>query len=700
MRRSPFIPMLVMLLACAEITGCAMDHPCAVAPSVTGQPSSQVVGVGQPAIFTVAAAGSTPLAYNWHKNGAAIPGANQATYVTPQSRTSDSGTTYSVTVSNSFGNLASNTASLTVIQSAPDNVRYVAPNGDDSGAGTINQPYRTIQHCAVTVAVGWTCEVRAGTYRETITPNSGITITSHNFELVLVDGSDPISGWSRFQGSIYKANVTLAPDDTNQIFVGDVMMTEARWPNGDDPFFVNWGHERNGTDHTHIADPKLPHIDWTGAKVHLWSGSDPFGHETGVVTASGSGKITIDVGQTSTCPYICPVVGGFYYLFGTLAALDAEREWYYESKSGTLYFMAPGGVNPNTVDVRAKRRQYAFDLRGRSNVTIRNISVMASTIVTDQASSNNTLDRINAQYVSHFTTLPVDPNDPDVFSILRVHFHDSGIVINGTGNTLQNSTIAYSAGAGVALEGNNNTIKNNLIHHVDYIGDYASGIDLVGDGNTIQYNTIHNIGRQGIHVTGVLNEDISYNNLFDSMMLSRDGGEIYACCSQTASGTRIHHNWLHDTQSLISGAADSYPLSGVAIDTGGSGFLVDQNVFWRNQLYSVLINGVTNNGPNSNNVNNNTIPARTSGDRIGIVAVVDCASTRVVDNRMVVDVDTISDSTACTVSNNQSSAPGATEMSPSTEVGCNFAGCSSEGPPAILDDGFVSPCPAVAAAKP
>jgi Right handed beta helix region len=206
--------------------------------------------------------------------------------------------------------------------------------------------------------------------------------------------------------------------------------------------------------------------------------------------------------------------------------------------------MAPGGVDPNTIDVRAKRRQYAFDLRGKSGVTIRNIAIFASTIVTDQSSSNNTMDRLNAQYLSHFTDLPAAPNDPSGvnYSILQVHRSDSGIIINGTGNILQNSTIAYSAGAGVAIEGTGNIVRNNLIHHVDYIGDYASGIDLDGDGNIIQYNTIHNVGRQGIYITAAVNQDISYNNLSYSMMLSRDGAEIYACCEQVASGTRIHHN--------------------------------------------------------------------------------------------------------------------------------------------------------------
>ncbi len=67
---------------------------------------------------------------------------------------------------------------------AQSNARVVAPYGSDSNPGTIRQPYLTIQKCATTVAAGWTCEVRAGTYHETVTPNSGIVITSYPGERV------------------------------------------------------------------------------------------------------------------------------------------------------------------------------------------------------------------------------------------------------------------------------------------------------------------------------------------------------------------------------------------------------------------------------------------------------------------------------------------------------------------------------------
>ncbi len=280
---------------------------------------------------------------------------------------------------------------------------FVAPNGSDSNPGTINQPYLTIQKCATTVVSGSVCQIRAGTYHETVTPNSWIRITSFNGETVIVDGTDPVTGWQPYQGSIYSASIEMSPDDTNQVFVGQLMMTEARWPNGDDLFHVNWATAQSGTTATQLIDSNLPGGNLAGAHAHFWSGTDPWSTQTAAITASSSGQLSLSLDMPCSGAYICPVSGGYYYLFGALGLLDTQREWFYDTTAKRLYFWAAGAVNPNTIDVRVKKRQYAFDLSGKTNVTIQNINIFASTINTDANSSNNTITGINASYLSHFT---------------------------------------------------------------------------------------------------------------------------------------------------------------------------------------------------------------------------------------------------------------------------------------------------------
>src|SRR5205807_2244104 len=54
-----------------------------VAPTITTQPASQTVSAGQRATFTVTAAGTAPLSYQWQKNGTEIGAPTAASYTTP-----------------------------------------------------------------------------------------------------------------------------------------------------------------------------------------------------------------------------------------------------------------------------------------------------------------------------------------------------------------------------------------------------------------------------------------------------------------------------------------------------------------------------------------------------------------------------------------------------------------------------------------
>lgn len=86
----------------------------AVAPTITSQPASQTVTVGQTARFAVMASGTAPLSYQWLKNNSNIASATSAAYTTPAAVAGDTGAQFTVVVSNSAGSIASAAATLTV----------------------------------------------------------------------------------------------------------------------------------------------------------------------------------------------------------------------------------------------------------------------------------------------------------------------------------------------------------------------------------------------------------------------------------------------------------------------------------------------------------------------------------------------------------------------------------------------------------
>ena len=91
----------------------------AAAPSITAQPANRTVTAGQTATFSVTAAGTTPLSYQWQQGATPISGATSASYTTAATTTSDSGSQFSVVVSNAIGTATSNAATLTVNAAAP-----------------------------------------------------------------------------------------------------------------------------------------------------------------------------------------------------------------------------------------------------------------------------------------------------------------------------------------------------------------------------------------------------------------------------------------------------------------------------------------------------------------------------------------------------------------------------------------------------
>jgi hypothetical protein len=94
--------------------------PALAAPTITSQPADASVSAGLTATFAVATTGSPLPTYQWRRNGVAIAGATSASYTTPVLAVADSGTTYSVMVSNSQGSVTSREAALTVTANATE----------------------------------------------------------------------------------------------------------------------------------------------------------------------------------------------------------------------------------------------------------------------------------------------------------------------------------------------------------------------------------------------------------------------------------------------------------------------------------------------------------------------------------------------------------------------------------------------------
>lgn len=474
---------------------------------------------------------------------------------------------------------------------------YVSPNGDDNAEGSLEKPLRTVSRCANLVVPGDTCVLRAGIYRETLSPlRSGtaklpIKFEAYPGEVVEIRGADPVAGFVKHQGSVWRTQLKQHLGHETQVLVGGERMWQARWPNLGSFAISEHSARRSklrSATSTTLTDDLLDQPDgfWTGATVHLVGGYGKWLGQTTTVTGSNRAKRTLTVKPFAISDSVLgPAEGSLYFLSGVLGALDAPREWHLDEQSSTLYLWSPDSSTPRDVEVQTRRT--AIDLSGRTDIVISNIDVRVGLVLL-VGSSRCTLEKMHIRY-PYSSSRAVEKYK----SQLR-----TGVVIEGDDNVVRASEIAGSSGSGVFLKGNRNRVINSYIHDFNQLGTYAAGVYVSPGGldNVIYRTTFAEFGRAAVHQNGS-GTRISYNDIYNGMRMTRDGGAIYGWGTDH-EGARIDHNFIHDLgmpgdRSAVGVYFDNFDLNGV----------IDHNV-----IYNINGNGITINSPQTTAlVFNNTV---------------------------------------------------------------------------------------------
>jgi len=223
--------------------------PGPTAPTITTQPTAQTVVVAGMATFTVVAAGTAPLSYQWQKGGVNIDGATVASYTTPPTVIGDNGATFAVVVTNSAGSVTSNSVALTVqatavaptITTQPTAQTVVAPGTATftvvaAGAAPLTYQWRKggVNIGGATAASYTTPATMigdSGTTFDVVVSNSAGTVTSTAVALTVNAASavDVVtyhydktrSGHNANETSLTTANVNQATFGLKQNFVAD-----------------------------------------------------------------------------------------------------------------------------------------------------------------------------------------------------------------------------------------------------------------------------------------------------------------------------------------------------------------------------------------------------------------------------------------------------------------------------------------------
>jgi hypothetical protein len=475
-------------------------------------------------------------------------------------------------------------AMLVLAVSAPGAEWHVAPEGDDAGAGTAEAPLRTLAEACRRVQPGDTCIVAPGRYRETLRPASGGTAGAPISFIAkagaIISGLDPAAGpWTpEDDGPVLSASCA---GPVEQVFWNGRMLRLARFPNTDgDPMDLAWSEAGADTKAGEIivADDSLP-ANLAGARIHVLPGH---------FWVSWTRPVTGWDPDTRTLSFPCDwdqhpaygvTPGTRWYVYGTRSLLDAPGEWWHDAETGRLLVWPPDDADPAAA-VEVKRRDAAVDLRGLAHVSVKGFNLFGATARLDDA-EHCRLENCSVAHPSHLTEAEGWGKQ-----------NETGIVVSGRDNLVQGCRVVWSAGNGVTLLGENNTVDRCEITHCDYIAMDCANVWMEGRGNTLSRSTLAYSGRSNVVHRYLKAGKIIYNDIHDAGMLTADLGATY-CFGTDGEGTEIAYNWVHDITQKYTGSG---VYVGIYIDNGSSNFLIHHNVCW-----NISDTGLRLNIPSHNN---------------------------------------------------------------------------------------------------
>ena len=424
---------------------------------------------------------------------------------------------------------------------------YVSPNGDDSYAGTVDKPLKTISAAvektrAFPSGIKKEIVLSSGEYYEVqvdLGPqDSGLTIKAAHGEKPVLYGGRPVTGWGK-DGGFYSAPLEGVKErtwDFRSLIVNDGMRNRARLPKEGafthlSEFNVRWmsttggGWERKPTEEelTTLKYKKGdlgPWLDVNNAELtvyHSWDES--------MVGLSSLDDVTQTVRFSNPAGH---PPGGFgnwlekartYVVWNIREGMTDPGQWYLDRTNGRLVYWPLPGEDINTSKVIAPVSEYVIRLgKGTRNVTIEGLTISSTTtplvsggfgaLVFDGAVTGDSLTNCR------FENLTIK------------NVGGWGIKVDGDSLTVTACDIHDTGAGGVRLNGKRIEISQNSIHDVGMI--YPSAIALFGSGdnNLISHNELHDTPYSAICYGGDFST-IESNLFYKTMTVLNDGAAIY-----------------------------------------------------------------------------------------------------------------------------------------------------------------------------
>jgi Right handed beta helix region/Secretion system C-terminal sorting domain len=454
---------------------------------------------------------------------------------------------------------------------------YLSFNGNDNNGGTAEtSPWKTISKLNTKISDGTiksrdSILLRRGDIFEgEINLGSSLNKvylgawSSGTAKPIIKGSTDLTTGWTLVSGNTWSINLSTAPE---LVLSNSILQTPARSPN------TGWFYADavNNNTTTQLVDASIGSsgITWTtGGKVVLRT--EDWLYETRSINTQSGSTITYNAtnwGIEEKRPF---------FLFGKQAALDAAGEWFYNTSQQKLYFVAPSGLNPNSLKMEVSTR-----INGIKGTAVKDSIRIENLTFRGQSSSAVYID--TTFYCSNIL----------IKNCTFINTH-SGIMFRGNNSIIESDSFLNIYNRSIyfnRLEGQSKIIKNVFINvgRIPQYNYYAPAIFLeFCDGITISENKIDSCGSEGIRVNQTKNYLVEKNLVKNALLITSDGGGIY--CYGAENGL-IRNNFVSDIIGDLNGVKTSEAYSiGIYLDNGCNNNRVENNT-----VYNITSSGLLQN---------------------------------------------------------------------------------------------------------
>ena len=251
-----------------------------------------------------------------------------------------------------------------------------------------------------------------------------------------------------------------------------------------------------------------------------------------------------------------------YYVTNSLGMLDQEGEFYFENRTGYLYFKPPGG-GPPIFDVYISANATALNLTDTHDVVIQGINVQYTTTL---ALSARNISRVVLRNVTIGNSggdgMAIDGRD----SVIE------GNHIYGIGC----SAMSIEGGNRTSLEPGNLTVTRNKIHDWALVTrSYMGGIGFGGSGNVVSFNEVYNSPHTAITGSGN-NWLFEGNHVHDVCRGTTDAGAFYVGRTWSSLGNTLRNN-IFNRSAPVEKLVQYSSTVGIYLDDMDSGWDVFDN---------------------------------------------------------------------------------------------------------------------------